>query len=129
MITVMVGGSRTITDIKWVFTELENYLRELYQKHKDPDFKIIEGGAKGVDQMAVTFAIKHNCRCKEYPADWDKYGKSAGPRRNQQMVVDCDYCILFWDGKSRGTKNDIDLCKKYNKPYKLLVEGEIGARN
>ena len=77
-----------------------------------------------ISLVAVTIASKYFASNAA-----DKYGKSAGPRRNQQMVVDCDYCILFWDGKSRGTKNDIDLCKKYNKPYKLLVEGEIGARN
>ena len=43
---------------------------------------------------------------------WDKYGPSAGPRRNAQMAEVADALIAFWDGKSRGTKNMIDTANK-----------------
>ena len=122
MITVMICGSRTITDKDWIFQHAEDYLREIYQETKEIDFNIIDGGARGVDQIATSFAIHHNCRCKEYPAEWDKYGKAAGPIRNEQMVKDCDYCLIFWDGSSRGTKNDIDLCERYGKPHKIILK-------
>ena len=122
MITVMICGSRTITDKDWITKETEEFLADLYHEKKDPCFKIIDGGARGVDQIATAFAISHNCSCREYPADWNKYGKAAGPIRNEQMVKDCDYCLIFWDGESRGTKNDIDLCERYNKPHKIFLQ-------
>lgn len=45
-------------------------------------------------------------------ADWDIYGKSAGYIRNAEMAKYADACVVFWDGKSRGTKHMIDLAKK-----------------
>lgn len=119
----MICGSRTITDRDWIFEKTEEYIRELYQKTNDSDVTIIEGGARGVDQIASSFAVCHNYACKEYPADWNTYGKAAGPIRNEQMVKACDYCLIFWDGSSRGTKNDIDLCKRYNKEHKIIIQG------
>jgi hypothetical protein len=48
---------------------------------------------------------------KKFPADWDRYGKSAGPVRNGQMARYAQRLIAFWDGKSTGTKNMIDQAK------------------
>ena len=58
MVGVMVCGSRTITDVKWVETQIVNYLKEVYadqEKHfgqGDMDFIIIQGLARGVDMIA-----------------------------------------------------------------------------
>lgn len=53
---------------------------------------------------------------ERYSADWQKYGKSAGPKRNLQMAKACDYVICFWDGKSHGTANMISYEKELKKP-------------
>ena len=50
-------------------------------------------------------------------ANWNKFGKSAGFRRNEQMAEVADALIDFWDGKSNGTKHMIEIME--NK--KLLV--------
>ena len=50
-----------------------------------------------------------------------KFGKAAGIIRNKQIVEDADFCIIFWDGKSKGTKNTIDLCNKLHKKYRLIT--------
>ena len=44
-------------------------------------------------------------------AEWIKYGRAAGPRRNKQMAEYADALLAYWDGKSRGTKNMIELAK------------------
>lgn len=55
----------------------------------------------------------------KFQADWDRYGKSAGYRRNAEMAKFASeegnkgVLIAFWDGESRGTKNMIDLAKRY----------------
>ena len=58
-----------------------------------------------------------SAECQEYKANWDKYGKSAGYKRNAEMVNQLDkndIAFIFWDGKSKGTKHTIDLCNKNN---------------
>lgn len=88
----MVCGSRTITDVKWVETQIVNYLKEVYADQEkrfgqgDMDFIIIQGLARGVD-----------------------------------TVDRCDYCLILWDGQSKGTKHDIDLCISKNKPHKVVI--------
>ena len=51
-------------------------------------------------------------------ADWDTYGKSAGYRRNADMLnyAKEEYAVVFafWNGTSKGTKNMIEIACKGN---------------
>jgi hypothetical protein len=48
---------------------------------------------------------------EEYKADWDTYGKSAGPIRNQKMLdTGIDYVIAFPGG--RGTEHMKKIARK-----------------
>ena len=119
---LLVCGSRTITDKEWVYSQIEKYWYEHLACYSDPI--MIEGGARGVDLLARSYAIDNEWEIEEYPADWDKYGKSAGYIRNDIMVKKADEVLILWDGTSKGTKNDIDLCKKYNKPHEIVIYKE-----
>ena len=77
--------------------------------------KIISGGAAGADSLAEKWAKEHSVETVIYKPDWAKYGRGAGVVRNRLIIEDCDRCIAFWDGVSKGTKSSIDLCKKLNK--------------
>ena len=80
---------------------------------------IISGGAKGADFLAKRWAMiarPEGIKYLEFPADWDKYGKSAGFIRNQQIIDACDILLAFWDGKSHGTQNTIAKAKKAEIP-------------
>ena len=78
---------------------------------------IVSGGAKGADSLAEKYAAANGIEIKVFPAEWNKYGRSAGPIRNKKML---DYIsddagslvIAFWNGKSRGTKNTIENAQK-----------------
>jgi predicted Rossmann fold nucleotide-binding protein DprA/Smf involved in DNA uptake len=107
MAKVVVAGGRTYTNTGMVFICLE----KIVQKGD----VIISGHAKGVDMMGELYAQKNNLACEIYPAEWDKYGRSAGPRRNEQMAQVADKVVVFWDFKSRGTKNMVEMAKKYKK--------------
>ena len=72
---------------------------------------ILSGLAKGADTLAVRYANEHNYQWHGYAADWGRYGKSAGIRRNAMMADEADALIAFWDGSSRGTKNMIELAQ------------------
>jgi len=73
--------------------------------------KIISGGASGADTLAESWANDNKIEVQIFYPDWKKHGKAAGPIRNRLIIGNCDVCIAFWDGKSRGTKSSIDLCK------------------
>lgn len=66
-------------------------------------YMLVSGMARGVDTVAAHWAAErgpfgdHNANLSRWPADWDRHGRSAGPRRNQAMV---DYC-LGWQAKAR----------------------------
>ena len=70
---------------------------------------ILSGMARGADSLAVEYANEAPTKLERYPAEWDKYGKSAGYKRNEQMAKLAEMLIAFWDGKSRGTKHMIDI--------------------
>ena len=87
---------------------------------------VIHGCAKGVDSAVDLIAEGLGLKVLKFPADWQRYGKSAGPIRNMEMIKMCDVLIAFWDGKSKGTKNAIDTAKKMNKI--VLVFNEYGEQ-
>ena len=78
---------------------------------------ILEGGATGVDTFAREYAKKKGIAWKEYPADWDKLGKAAGPIRNEKMIGDANIVMAFLErGKeNKGTQNAISQAKKLKK--------------
>lgn len=110
-VKVAIVGSRTFND----YDLAEKYIDKTCDDNAYLICKIISGGAKGADSIAEKYARKHNIETQIFKPDWDTYGKSAGFRRNKDIIENCDICIAFWDGVSKGTKHDIDLCKKMNK--------------
>lgn len=57
--------------------------------------------------------------------DWKAYGKSAGPKRNKQIVEYSDLIIAFWDGKSKGTLSSIQFAKELTKKLVVICYKEI----
>jgi hypothetical protein len=83
--------------------------------------KIVSGGAAGPDKWSEEAADEMKIETVIYKPDWKTYGKSAGIRRNRDIINDADSVLVFWDGKSKGTSHDIMLARKNNKPYELFV--------
>ncbi len=105
-------GSRTCTSRKFVFPALDKILHL-------GDI-IVSGGAKGADFLAEEYAEQKDFTVVVYKAMWDLYGKSAGFKRNVQIIDDADEVIAFWDGKSKGTKHSLGLAKQARKPIHLF---------
>jgi hypothetical protein len=76
------------------------------------EVRIISGTARGADRMGEQYAVDHHLEVDRYPADWDRYGRSAGYQRNVQMAKVATHLIAFWDGESRGTKHMINIAKE-----------------
>lgn len=106
-------GSRGFSDVERLDKELSSYLSKVEL--------VISGGARGADKMGEEWAKRNSIQTLIFNADWDKFGKSAGFIRNEDIIKNCDEAIAFWDGMSRGTKHSISLCEKYNKPCKIVI--------
>lgn len=83
---------------------------------------IISGGAVGVDSWAAAAARAYNLEVIEFLPEWDKYGKSAGFKRNTLIVEAVDMVVAFWDGKSNGTKNSIDKALRTKTALLVIFE-------
>lgn len=89
---ILVCGGRKYGKAR---SERDHIYRELYERTlptdpeymlPDPSTFIMAGDAKGADSVALDWAIVTYSEFQEFKADWTKYGKSAGPIRNQQMI-------------------------------------------
>jgi hypothetical protein len=38
------------------------------------------------------------------------------------MTLDCDQALMVWDGKSKGTAENIRRIKEMGKPYRIINE-------
>jgi len=60
--------------------------------------EIISGGARGADAMGENYAKAMGIPLRVFPANWNKYGKKAGPIRNEKMASTADAVLLFPGG-------------------------------
>jgi hypothetical protein len=89
-------------------------LAEVEKAISDSDFDITEvvcGCAKGVDELGLIWGTNHDIPVKRFPAQWNKFGKSAGPQRNIEMARYANALIAVWDGRSKGTAHMIKVAK------------------
>lgn len=117
---VLVCGGRDFTDHDLVSKTLDA-LADEFNLWAPPDsygntlplrLHIISGGADGADSLATDYAMVNWTGYTEYPADWKKHGRAAGPIRNQQMLIEGkpDLVIAFPGGK--GTLDMVRRAKK-----------------
>lgn len=112
---VIIAGSRDFYDYEKLKNTVDGYLQNVDSLTP----VIISGTARGADRLGEKYAIEHSYEVRRFPANWDKYGKSAGYIRNREMAQyaianeSVGVLISFWDGKSRGTKYMIELAKEY----------------
>lgn len=72
---------------------------------------IISGMATGADTLAARWGKRFGVPVREFPAEWDKHGRAAGPIRNQRMLDEGkpDLVIAFPGG--RGTADMVRRAK------------------
>ena len=109
---LIIAGSRTINQ-----KEIVRNAFDCWFSNKIINI-IVSGCAKGVDTLALEVAHDLKISTAEFPANWEKYGKLAGFKRNMKMAEYADVLLAIWDGESKGTKHMIDLAQK----HKLIVK-------
>lgn len=113
---LIVAGSRKFTSYDDVAAVIN---KMIVNKKKTHNIVIVSGGAQGPDTLGRAYAIKNGYRVELCEADWDRLGKSAGYRRNEQMRDISDALLAFWDGKSKGTRHMIESMLAVGKPVRI----------
>jgi hypothetical protein len=111
-VKVLVCGSRKFTDFKRLSSVLSGYRIG----------EVIHGGAKGADRLSMEWAVQNGIRVQEFKADWDVYGKRAGPIRNARMLSEGkpDMVVAFLAEDSIGTKDMISKAEKAGVEVKVI---------
>jgi len=106
---LLVSGSREYTNREHVLSVIHSL---------NPTVVIHGACPTGVDAIADLV----ECEIARFPANWSKYGRRAGPVRNEQMIVEGkpDHALLFLAETSRGTLNTLALVKRYGIPHTVL---------
>ena len=100
---VLVCGGRDYSN----HVELFSVLNEIHLV--TPIDTVIHGGARGADYLAGQWAKQHKgVSVVVVPADWAKHGKSAGPRRNFEMVHNCSPDLVIAVKGGLGTQDCVN---------------------
>jgi hypothetical protein len=98
----IIAGSRSFSDYELLRSVCDEY--EIME--------IVSGTARGADLLGEQYGKEKGIPIKQFPADWNKWGKRAGFLRNVQMAEYGERLIAFWDGESSGTWMMIDEARK-----------------
>lgn len=120
---VLVTGSRTWTLAEPICSILDTLLH--HSRAADRTMIVVHGDCRsGPDRTAKTWVARQNARSKgpsgviddPMAADWSM-GRSAGPRRNEDMVDSgVDVCLAFIENQSRGATHCADYAERKEVP-------------
>ncbi len=106
-IVLAIVGSRHFTDEAVFLRTLAAWI-DLFGEPA----MIVSGGARGADTLAEAYvASNKHIGLTVFEAEWDKYGKAAGPMRNAYIVAEATHVLAFPDKRSKGTLDTIERAK------------------
>ena len=125
---IIIAGSRDFENYEVVKTKAAAVIKAIKEKEPEAKIEIVSGGARGVDSLGERFAREYGYKLWRFPADWNAYGRAAGPIRNRQMLEFAmernPVLIAFWNGASRGTSNMVDIAQDAKVSiYRYLIHG------
>jgi hypothetical protein len=117
---LLVTGSRTWHDI----AAIERALAVILDRH--PEGVLLVHGAcpRGADAIAAAYAARTpGYQIEAHPADWHRYGRAAGYRRNAEMIaLGADGCAAFIRGRSPGSTSMVRLASAAGIPVWLHTQ-------
>ena len=122
---VVIAGTRYKDKENRVVFDDYNLVVQAVQRSGFNITEVVSGCAIGADRLGERWANSNNVPIKEMPADWNRYGNSAGPLRNKAMAEYADAAIVIWDGESRGSRNMIENMIRKKKPYYIAMISKL----
>lgn len=117
---ILVTGDRDWTD-----RECIQYCLAVAAELAAPEqITLIHGKARGADTIAGEIGAGLDFNVVAVPADWEQYGRAAGPIRNREMLaMEPDLVIAFHDDleNSKGTRNCVEQAEKLGIPVSRIT--------
>lgn len=101
---IIIAGSRTL----WNYEAVDMAIQKTGWRVDE----VFCGMAAGADCVGWAWAHVNNIPIREFYADWEQWGKRAGPIRNTQMAQQADALVLLWDGISNGSRHMLELANR-----------------
>jgi YspA, cpYpsA-related SLOG family len=119
-VRLLICGDRRWTNRSAIEREIRRFLNAA------GGLVIIEGEAKGADSIAREVADELELTVIPFPADWERYGRAAGPVRNTQMLKEGkpDRVLAFHSNisGSKGTINMVAQARDAGIPVEVITE-------
>ena len=109
-----IFGSRQLGD-DHIMIKLSEKISQL-----KPEIIVTAGEAGGVCALARIYCEQHAIPLKLHFLN-KKFAAGMYHHRSLAVLNDCDYVLFIYDGKSKGTKNEIELAQKLDKKYELII--------
>lgn len=129
---VIIAGPRDYTDYENVKIHCDRILKnqvsiEIVSGRCDDSISgkhtfTTKDGTKvyGADGLGERYAEEKGYPVTGFEAQWKILGKKAGPYRNNAMGKYAEYLIAFWDEKSKGTGNMIEVAGRYGLKTRVI---------
>lgn len=102
---VLICGDRNWQDRELIHSWVDKLAYQGYNT-------IIEGEARGADQISRELGEELWFTVLRFPADWDKYGRAAGPIRNRQMLDEKPDLVLAFHNNIQTSKGTADTVRE-----------------
>ena len=117
---VIIAGGRDYNNYAFLAQTMDDFVNENNVE------EVVCGCAAGADSLGAKWAKERGIPVKEFPAEWDVFGKKAGILRNHDMGNYADFLVAFWDGQSAGTRDMISYMKQIGK-HGTVIKYEISS--
>lgn len=118
---VIIAGSRYYCNYNKLVAKCDSILAN---KLNDPECEVVIvcGDARGADALGERYAWRHHLKVVHFPADWEMYGKAAGPIRNEKMARFADALIAFplFGVANRGTLDMIRRAQQHHLQVRVI---------
>jgi hypothetical protein len=117
---LLVTGSRTWDDVRTI----EQALGVILDRHPEGILLVHGACSRGADAIADAYAARTpGYQIEAHPADWHRYGRAAGYRRNAEMVaLGADGYAAFIRGGSPGSTSAVRLARAAGIPVWLHAQ-------
>ena len=117
---IIIAGSRNFTNYKKLSEACDHFLQN------QTTIEIVSGAHyKGADKLGELYAKGKGYKITQFSADWNKFGRASGPKRNKEMAHYAVALIAFWDGKSKGTKHMIAHAKSNHLKIEIIYYSQL----
>lgn len=84
------------------------------------DLTFVFGDQTGADAAAMDWAMAMKAPFRKFDADWEKFGRPAGPIRNQQILVEGKPELLVAFPGTMGTRDMIQRAERAGIPVRRI---------